>query len=187
MKPDRRRQILDAALGVFAERGYNGASIALVAERVGLTPQGVLHYFPTKRELLTGALELRDQYDIDVLLATEAEGGTITAFLRELVARNSEQPGIVQSFTVLAAESVTENHPAADFFRRRYATGREFIGPRLRPEDHPEDLTPQQATTMMAAVVDGLQVQWLLEPDAIDMPQLVNAFLKLMSHSPEPA
>ena len=43
---NRREEILRAALDVFAERGYRGASLALVAERVGLTQQGLLHYAP---------------------------------------------------------------------------------------------------------------------------------------------
>ncbi|MFF3148912.1 TetR/AcrR family transcriptional regulator, partial [Streptomyces sp. NPDC057927] len=45
---ERRAEIVRAALEVIAERGYRGASMASVAERVGLTQQGLLHYFPTK-------------------------------------------------------------------------------------------------------------------------------------------
>src|SRR5689334_3100833 len=60
----RRADILAAALEVFAERGYRAASLAAVAERVGLTQQGVLHYFPTKDALLIEVLRLRDQLDM---------------------------------------------------------------------------------------------------------------------------
>ncbi|MDW6057039.1 TetR/AcrR family transcriptional regulator [Streptomyces sp. FXJ1.4098] len=50
----RREQILEAALEVLTARGFKGTSIDAVAERAGLTRQGVLHYFPSKKRLLLG-------------------------------------------------------------------------------------------------------------------------------------
>ena len=60
---ERRAEIVRAALEVIAERGYRGASLAAVAERVGLTQQGLLHHFPTKEALLVAVLKERDQWD----------------------------------------------------------------------------------------------------------------------------
>jgi AcrR family transcriptional regulator len=60
---ERRAEIVRAALEVIAERGYRGASLAAVAERVGLTQQGLLHHFPTKDALLVAVLEERDKWD----------------------------------------------------------------------------------------------------------------------------
>ena len=60
---ERRAEIVRAALEVIAERGYRGASLAAVAEKVGLTQQGLLHHFPTKEALLVAVLEERDQWD----------------------------------------------------------------------------------------------------------------------------
>ncbi|WP_249026692.1 helix-turn-helix domain-containing protein, partial [Amycolatopsis pretoriensis] len=48
---DRRASIVRAAFEVIAERGYRGTSLAAVADRVGLTQQGLMHYFPTKEDL----------------------------------------------------------------------------------------------------------------------------------------
>lgn len=39
-------------------------------ERIGLTQQGLMHYFPTKNDLLTAVLELRDQWDVAQVLRT---------------------------------------------------------------------------------------------------------------------
>lgn len=46
---ERRADILRATLEVIAERGYRGTTLGGVAERVGLTQQGLLHYFPSRR------------------------------------------------------------------------------------------------------------------------------------------
>ena len=55
-KPTRER-ILDAAEDVFAERGYDAASLADVADRVGIRPQGIYNHYKGKWELYVAVLE----------------------------------------------------------------------------------------------------------------------------------
>ncbi|MDL4775237.1 MULTISPECIES: TetR/AcrR family transcriptional regulator [Thermomonosporaceae] len=183
MRRNRREEILVAALEVFGERGYAGASIAAVAERVGLSQQGVLHYFPSKSRLLAEVLRMRDERSLDVI-ALGGAGGKITLdTLSALIDYNQERRGIVQSFTVLSAESVLDDHPAADFFRDRYGASRAWMAELIRAECGPElpgGVTPEQAAPLLLAVMDGLQQQWLLSPDDIDMPGLFRAFLALL-------
>ena len=49
--PDTREAILDAARAVFAEKGYDGASIRLIATNAAVDPALVHHYFGTKDDL----------------------------------------------------------------------------------------------------------------------------------------
>ena len=49
---DRRREIVDAARRAFAERGYDGASMADIAATVGIVEGAVYKHFPSKRALL---------------------------------------------------------------------------------------------------------------------------------------
>ncbi|MEV5828812.1 TetR/AcrR family transcriptional regulator [Spirillospora sp. NPDC052242] len=191
MPRNRREEILLAALDVFGERGYTGASIAAVAERVGLSQQGVLHYFPSKDRLLAEVLRLRDERGLDVI-ALGNSGGTVTLdTISAIIDYNRERRGIVQSFTVLSAESVLDDHPAADFFRDRYRESREWMADLIRAEcgpDLPGGVTPEQAAPLLLAVMDGLQQQWLLSPDDVDMPGLFRAFLALLrANVPPPA
>jgi AcrR family transcriptional regulator len=46
-----RRAISDAATALFMEKGFEHTSVAEVAEVVGVSPQTVLNYFPTKTDL----------------------------------------------------------------------------------------------------------------------------------------
>ncbi|WP_433547817.1 TetR/AcrR family transcriptional regulator [Streptomyces sp. CA-294286] len=178
---ERRAEILRAALEVIAERGYRGASLASVAERVGLTQQGLLHHFPTKEALLIAVLEERDQWD------TGGAGLSRDAWrldlLEPLVEYNAMRPGIVQTFSALLGESVSDGHPAKDFFTERYATVRGGMREALRAEfgDRlPGGLTPEQAAPLLVAVMDGLQYQWLLDPESVDMPGAFRDFLGLL-------
>ncbi|MEU6222985.1 TetR family transcriptional regulator [Streptomyces sp. NPDC047042] len=174
---ERRAAIVRAALDVIAERGYRGTSLAAVAERVGLTQQGLLHHFPTKDALLVAVLRERDQWDampdtrwrVDLLAA--------------LVEYNAMRPGIIQTFSALLGESVTEGHPARDFFTGRYTDVRTTMAAALRTEygDRlPSGLTPERAAPLVVAVMDGLQYQWLLDPEAVDMPAAFRDFLTLL-------
>lgn len=53
---DRQRRVLDAALEVFAERGYAGASTAEIASRARVAEGTVFKRFRTKKDLLLGVL-----------------------------------------------------------------------------------------------------------------------------------
>jgi AcrR family transcriptional regulator len=177
---ERRAEIVRAALEVIAERGYRGASLAAVAERVGLTQQGLLHHFPTKDALLVAVLEQRDQWDamphnrwrIDLLCS--------------LVEYNTMRPGIIQTFSALLGESVTEGHPARAYFTDRYRQVRASITAALRTEygDRlPNGLTPERTAPLLVAVMDGLQYQWLLDPESVDMPGAFRDFLRLLGEN----
>jgi AcrR family transcriptional regulator len=181
----RRAEIIQAATEVIAERGYRGATLAAVAERVGLTQQGLTHHFPNKEALLVAVLEARDQWD----MASAALHGRAWPLevVANLVEYNATRPGIVQAFTVLAGDSVTEGHPAQEYFRDRYAHVRDGGAEALRAEygDRlPGGLTPERAATLLAAVTDGLQLQWLLDPDAVDMTAAFRDFLALLAPMP---
>ncbi|MFI2209715.1 TetR/AcrR family transcriptional regulator [Streptomyces sp. NPDC020141] len=179
---ERRAEILRAALEVIAERGYRGASLGAVAERVGLTQQGLLHYFPTKEALLVAVLEERDQWDTAAAAARSPDTWRLE-LLASLVEYNAMRSGVVQTFSALLGESVTEDHPARDFFTGRYDQVRAHMTDVLRAEFGEElagGLTPEQAAPLLTAVMDGLQYQWLLDPEAVDMPAAFRDFLTLL-------
>jgi len=67
----KRREILDAALRVIGEHGYTGATVKQLAEEVGLSQNGLLHYFGSKDELLVEVLRRRDE--LDALAAAGAD------------------------------------------------------------------------------------------------------------------
>ncbi|WP_191871071.1 TetR/AcrR family transcriptional regulator [Streptomyces filipinensis] len=174
---ERRAEIVGAALEVIAERGYRGASLAAVAERVGLTQQGLLHYFPTKDALLVAVLQDRDRWD------AVPDPRWRVDLLASLVEYNAMRPAIIQTFSALLGESVTEDHPARGYFTERYARVRESMAAVLRAEygdSLPNGLTPERTAPLLVAVMDGLQYQWLLDPESVDMPGAFRDFLRLL-------
>ncbi len=51
-----RQRVLDAALDVFGEKGYDAATMQEIAARVGVTKAAIYYYFPTKSALLDAIL-----------------------------------------------------------------------------------------------------------------------------------
>lgn len=71
---DRRREILRAAIVVFAAKGYHGCRIADVAKQAGVAYGLVYHYFKNKEELLASVFDAsfgRFAHAVDAMLAEE--------------------------------------------------------------------------------------------------------------------
>jgi AcrR family transcriptional regulator len=167
----QRERILRAATELFAARGYRGASLEAVAQEVGLTRQGVLHHFPSKVHLLLGVLDLRDQDDAARIEAQAVS--RLTDGVLEAVRHNQQAPALARLFTVLSAESVDPEHPGHERFRERYETIRAALAHAVVEAQAAGELTdaiaPDRLATLLVAVMDGLQLQFLLDPEAVDM------------------
>jgi AcrR family transcriptional regulator len=55
--PERREQILEAAVIVFAERGYEGASTDVIARMAGISQPYLFRLFGTKRDLIVATVQ----------------------------------------------------------------------------------------------------------------------------------
>ncbi|MDX3108666.1 TetR/AcrR family transcriptional regulator [Nonomuraea angiospora] len=172
----RRQQILQAARELFSVRGYRGASMRDVASQVGLTLAGVLHYFPTKEDLLAEVLQHRDDIDIPWFEDKWAELGSFRAAMRELMVRNMAARGVMRLFVTLSAEATDPDHPAHDFFVKRYRTSRELFSSTLAKAKARGEVSELADGPVLIAVLDGLQVQWLIEP-GFDLLAALEAYL----------
>jgi AcrR family transcriptional regulator len=181
----RRQEILTAAFEVFAASGYRAGSLKDVADKVGLTQAGLLHHFPSKEALLEAVLTLRDEESVDRLGTADAKGMDLLRGLVELTRYNTTIPGLVSLYCVLSAEATDPEHPAHGYFIRRYTWVRDTISGAfaevgrqgvLRP-----GVDPLAATRQLIALMDGLQVQWLLDNTSVDMPAEVGAFLEAVT------
>ncbi len=182
----RQREILDAAGDVFATHGYRAGSLKEIADRVGIDASTILHHFANKSVLLQKVLEDRDTRSLTDADPDRTAGpaDTPAAFLR-LARANEKIPGIVELYTLLAAESATPDHPSNEYFVLRYARVRsEFASAfremadagLLRP-----GVDPEFAAVSTLALWDGVQVQWMHDPDAVDVTETLRKHLELLT------
>ncbi|WP_420110499.1 TetR/AcrR family transcriptional regulator [Pseudactinotalea sp.] len=168
-----RRRILDAALEVFAQSGYRSGSLREIATRVGMSEAGLLHHFPSKIELLREVLAHRDVRADRIVDRGGDDGLATLAGVIELARLNATEPGAVEIYCVLSAEATTPDHPAHEFFVERYASLRASMTTtfeRLQADGRlREGVDPRKAAVRLLAIWDGLQVQWLLDRESLDM------------------
>ena len=184
----RRGEILRAAHEVFTTKGFRNGSLGDIADRVGITHQGILHYFGSKEQLLVEVLRDRDASGrVEFESAERPQGVDFLQHVVHTVQKNIERTGIVQAYTVLSAESVTDDHPAQGWFRDRFEGLRAELAEALRVACGPDDPVPDEqldrGASALIAVMDGLQVQWLLDPAAVDMPAVVRMTLDALLRS----
>lgn len=171
---EKRQAILEAATEVFGQKGYKNGSLAEIAQRVGLTRAGVLHHFGSKENLLLESVKIRDTSDLEEKgRASMPSGREQFDHLIDTAFRNAKRRGIVQTFVVMSSEAITEDHPTHGYYEERYQNLRLEIATNFRElckEEGIEDTsTVDNAAASILAVMDGLQYQWLLEPECLDL------------------
>lgn len=172
-----REAILDAALAEFTLHGYGKSSLAAIAKRAHISKSGLLHHFPDKSALLAAVLaerrDVRRHPDQD-----RAVTGALARF--ELTAEiNQKDPDWARFFSIMVAESLTENHPALPVVKARYE---ELLSTRVQEfqEQYP-GLDPAAAAAVAAlsvAALDGLQIQVALFED-VEMGRDYHAFREM--------
>jgi AcrR family transcriptional regulator len=105
-----RQAILDAALTLFAERGFFGTSIRDIAGAVGITESAIYNYFPGKTELFEALLS-EDQQSIMKRLSTSRtepidDARTTLTSLALWVVKQSVEPRQQQLFRIFLSDGV---------------------------------------------------------------------------------
>ena len=168
----RRARILEAAIGLLGERGYYGFTIQELGKRCGLSNPGLLHYFPSKLDVLLQVLtelEARETEFMEPLFqqAIQEAGsrGAVLTILRAMGMRAAAHPGYLRVLVELQAESLSPEHPAHEWWLRRDAITRQFIADILRPHVPRPDAVARQVLALM----DGFCTQWLRDPSPADI------------------
>lgn len=103
---DRRAQLIDVALALFAEHGYDGASTRAIATAAGVTEALIFRHFPTKRDLLRAVIERHSPPPPDPERERELEGVPIQEALERTLLLVSERLWTHRPFIrMLLAES----------------------------------------------------------------------------------
>ena len=175
----KREEILERALEVIAREGFRGASVKELAEAVGLSQAGLLHYFDSKEELFTEIVRKRDEVDMGDHIQNTLEHPSAEQLREGYVAvihHNAQVPGLVQLYSQLAVDAADPQHPAHNFFLERGQNLRgvfsEALAVRRESGEQTEPIPPENLARILQAVSDGLQLQWMLEPH-VDMARIV--------------
>jgi len=178
---DTRAHIISAAMEQFCESGYRASSLRDIAARADITHPGVLYHFPTKEALLMAVLERRDELGKEQRPVRGSLGRAALVSMAAAAEHNQTQRAMVELYSVLSVEATSPDHPAHEYFVSRYETLvtnlREAYTVARDAGDLREGIDPDTAAPHLVAVMDGLQVQWLMGTLKVPMSEVVVANL----------
>lgn len=187
---ERRAKILDEAIRLIGERGYNGLTIPELAKRCGLTNGGLLYHFGSKEELLRATLDeverrlesamraYADRHDDRKQPGGALSLAAVLELLRMVVALPITEPGLTRLMAMLQTEAMDVAHPAHDYFSKQQGrwleTFRQVVSPLV------EDA--QSVALQISALVQGFQAFWLQTGGSFDLlAEWDKAIVKILS------
>ncbi len=173
-KEARKRQIIQATLDMFVERGYYGTKTSQISKRAGISEGLLFHYFPTKEMLLEELINIGLE-GMRMPMQIEAENGLdfFSQFTTMLFLQVEKNPFIAKMFVfmghVVRAEEIPERlrNLAASVDTITYSQGRVEEGQRdgsIRRGD------AMALSNMYWCAVHGMMEQYALHPE-IPLPE----------------
>ncbi|MDT0268471.1 TetR/AcrR family transcriptional regulator [Streptomyces sp. DSM 44915] len=180
---ERRREILERAIGVFAERGAERTSLRAIGDAIGVSHAALRHYFASREELLLEVYRFAEERSAEH--DPEPPGGSVVDMMTHAARRNRGVPGLVQLYSTLLAGALEEDHEESRaFFATRFEHLRETLARRVESGqlrgDIRADLPPEAVAALVIAASDGLQNQWLLDPE-IDIERVLGLLEDLLT------
>lgn len=148
---------------MISESGFNGVSLALIARACGVAKSLVVHYFPSMNHLLAAVLDYRDEKSFAEIVGStlpEPNSTAVRALATKTVEYNLGQRELIRLHHVLDAEALSPDHPAHAYFSERARNLRRVHERLLCWKSD-----PPSAAVQFLAFWDGLERQWLRDPD----------------------
>jgi AcrR family transcriptional regulator len=169
---------------IFARDGFAGASLTNIAKVAGISQVGLLHHFPNKLALLRAVLEHRDQYIAGKLQEAEQVASVqgFVDFLKLIMRFSIEDASVSQALMIINVESLSVTHPAHIWFSERFAIVHGHLQAHLQLLVEAGEIRPdvdvKQVSLEIAAMLDGMQIQWLRSPGDVAIEPAFARFLE---------
>ncbi|MFJ3220272.1 TetR/AcrR family transcriptional regulator [Kitasatospora sp. NPDC086801] len=108
-KPDARQRLVMAALGLFAEQGYDETTVTQIAERAGLTRSTFFRHFTDKREILTTGQTTLSRLLAEGIEAAPADATPMTAVAAGLERASGEMTSFNRELSPLLHAAIKAN------------------------------------------------------------------------------
>lgn len=177
--------ILDAACVAFADNGYAGTTLDEIARVAGMTVDAVTAVYPDTAALLLAVLTRRDDSDGgQVQLLHQPSGIELLHGLKVLVRASRDAVAAARLHTRMTGAATAVDHPAHRWAVERYQWTRSLFTAALRRDQDAgllrDDVDPRAVAIRLIAVMDGLQLQWLLDPTEVDVAEHVDAYIETL-------
>ena len=189
--PDRRRQLLDAALELFSRKGFGGTTTKEIAALAGVTEAIIFRHFPSKQALYTAVLDSKAEAcgheewlaEIQSRMDRNDDAGV----LRTLAAAILESYRTDASFERILLFAALEGHELGLAHHRKFAVPvfelfRDYIARRQR-EGALRDYDPGLVIAAVAGMAETYAIYTELfgfESLRVDDAEVIETFTNIM-------
>jgi len=178
----QRERIVAAAVDLLAARGFRGTTIAQLAEQAGTTHSNLIYYFGSKERLLLEAVAERERREGPGFFAALHSDAPSFSALNAVARLIVENATFTRLYVVLGAENFDPDDPLHDFFVNRYERARSFVEAAIAHDRDRgsirADVDGPQLGREVVATLMGLEIQWLMDPDEIDLLATVSGYVR---------
>ncbi|MEV5988505.1 TetR/AcrR family transcriptional regulator [Streptomyces sp. NPDC052051] len=188
----RRRDVSEAVWRVLAAHGFGGLTMRAVATELGATTGLLTHYFPTKRDLVTYALDLLDTRSGSRPRRTAGTGmSAVRAALLDILPLTGEAT-VSNRIWVSSWDTALADPELSDDYARKYARSRDKLRDLVAAAQELGELPvgdPARIAAGAQSFVLGLVVQALFAPEAFPpdrQAELLDDYLAGLVPPPSP-
>jgi AcrR family transcriptional regulator len=166
---DRRRQILDAAVRVFARQGFHSCRVSDIADEAGVAYGLVYHYFRSKEEVLDTLFTERWDILLQVIRDTDADDvpardklRAIASFIFESYRHDPDLMKVIVVEVTRAANTFGLTH--AERIREAYDLMGEVVAKAQEDGAFRSDVPPRFAALAFYGVIEQVLTGWIFDP-----------------------
>ena len=172
---DKRRQILDAAIRVFATRGFHACRVSDVADEAGVAYGLVYHYFQSKEQVLDTLFLERWDVLLEAIAHVDNRRGAardklyaIASFIVDSYRHDPELMKVIIVEVTRAANSFGQTHFAK--IREAYELIADVVADAQARGDFKDTVTPQFAALAFYGAIEQVLTGWIFDvlPTGVD-------------------
>jgi TetR/AcrR family fatty acid metabolism transcriptional regulator len=165
---DKRRQILDAAIRVFARQGFHATRVSDIADEAGVAYGLVYHYFSSKDEVLNELFIERWSLLLAAIEETDRTGtsprdklAAVATFIFESYRHDPELMKVIIVEVTRAANSFGQTH--LEEIRRAYQSIAKIVEEGQAAGAFRDDIAPIFASMSFYGAIEQLLSGWIFE------------------------
>jgi AcrR family transcriptional regulator len=166
---DKRRQILDAAIRVFATRGFHACRVSDVADEAGVAYGLVYHYFGSKEEILNTLFTERWQIMLDAIAEIDRQQEIpardklylVASFIIDSYRHEPDLMKVIIVEVTRAANSFGREHLAK--IREAYGMIGQIVEGAQREGVFKREISPDFAALMFYGAIEQLLSGWIFD------------------------
>ena len=187
-----QRELLDAALTTFGQKGYEATRLEDIARRAGVTRGAIYHHFSNKADLYKALVEQASGQGKVLIQKAVSKGGTFEDIVSRIFTSYFallEDDNHFRDVVILTLSNMEVSNDLKDLARRRYEEARVlveniagFFKIAISSGQLRSDLDPEAAARALIAYQNGLTMLWLANTDVFSIKAsaqaLTDVFLK---------